>query len=92
MNNDNYQPFTVTMTATHFVYAESRAEAECIVSEALLKLHQVDARIPDTETHWAEGMTLSGHYSTIVRDDDEMSDYDARLLELNNDNKETNNA
>lgn len=75
------KPFTVTMIATHFVYADSATEAVDIVSEALLRLHIIDSHIPDTETHWAQADTLEGHHSTIVRDGDEMSDYDKYLLE-----------
>lgn len=81
------KPFTVTMIATHFVYADSATEAEDIVSEALLKLDLVDPRIADTETHWAQAETIEGHHSTIVRDGDALSDYDKYLLEQDLDKK-----
>jgi hypothetical protein len=75
--------YTVTMSSTHFVLAESISQAESIVYEALLRLSKVDERVPDSEVDWFHAVTLEdGHYSTIVRDGDEMSDYDRKVQRL----------
>jgi hypothetical protein len=80
MKNDNYKPFTVTMTATFMVYASTPDDAENIVSEALYRMNLIDIRVADTETHWAQAVTVHGHHSTIVRDGESMSDYEAYQL------------
>ena len=74
--------YTVTMTATFFVYAKSSLDAETIVSEALLRINEVDTQIHDTETHWYDSIVIDGHYSTIVRDNDIMSDYDKQIFQM----------
>ena len=74
--------YTVTMTGTFFVTANSPRYAESIVSEALLHIDQVDKRILDSETHWFESVIINGHHSTIVHDGDEMSDYDRQMLKI----------
>lgn len=77
------KPYTVTMTGTHWVYAESENDAVGIVSEALLRLSQVDINVADTETHWAQATVIDGHYTTIDYDNVGISDYDKRIAELN---------
>lgn len=74
--------YTVTMTGTFFVTANSPQYAESIVSEALLHIDQVDKRIVDSETHWFESVIIRGHHSTIVNEDDTMSAYDRQMLKL----------
>lgn len=74
--------YTVTMTGTFFVSAESSVDAEGIVSEALLRINEVDARISDTETHWFDSVIIDGYHSTIVRDDEIMSDYDKQIFQM----------
>ena len=74
--------YTVTMTATFFVSAKSSLDAETIVSEALLRINEVDTQIHDTETHWYDSDIMEGHYSTIVRDNDVVSDYDKHVFQM----------
>lgn len=76
------KPYTVTMTGTYFVFAESENDAVGNVSEALLRLSEVDINIPDTETHWAQATIIDGHYTTIDYDECGISDYDKRIAEL----------
>ena len=76
------KPYTVTMTGTYFVFAESESEANDIVSEAILHIDKVDNSIHDSETHWAQAVILQGHYTTIVYDGCDVSDYDARIASL----------
>lgn len=84
------KPYTVTMTATYFVNAESADEARGIVSEAILRIDQVEKKIIDSETDWFHAVILDGHFSTIVRDHnfhnmgehDGMSDYEIEIARL----------
>lgn len=74
--------YTVTMTGTFFVSANSSVDAEAIVSEALLRINEVDAQIHDTETHWFDSVIIDGHHSTIIHDDEIMSDYDKQIFQM----------
>ena len=76
------KPYTVTMTGTYFVFAESENDAVDIVSEALLRISEVDINVADTETHWAQATIIDGHYTTIDHDNCGMSDYDIRIAHL----------
>lgn len=76
------KPYTVTMTGTYFVFAESESEANDIVSEAILHIDKVDNNICDSETHWAQAVILQGHYTTVDYDECGTSDYDARIAQL----------
>lgn len=77
------KPYTVTMTGTHWVFADSENDAVGIVSEALLRLSEVDINVADTETHWAQATVIDGHYTTVDYDNVGISDYDKRIAELN---------
>lgn len=76
------KPYTVTMTGTYFVMAENEDDAMGIIYKAILHTPMLDERVEDAECHWAKSVTIEGHYSTIIRDDDEISDYDAQIQYL----------
>lgn len=77
------KPYTVTMTGTYFVFAESADDANTIVSEALLRVCEIEnGNVLDTEVHWAQATVLEGHYSTIDHDNVGMSDYDIQIALL----------
>jgi len=74
--------YTVTMTATFFVSAKSSLDAEGIVSEALLRINEVDTQIHDAETHWHDSVIIDGYYSTIDHDNCGISDYDKQIFQI----------
>lgn len=77
------KPYTVTMTGTYFVFAESADDANDIVSEAILRTCELEnGGVLDTEVHWAQATVIEGHYSTIDHDNVGMSDYEIQIAFL----------